>query len=77
MANQRVCAFGYSSMGGPISMLIESSGLDGWLEGPSFGMGLNREALIQLLVRMQTIKRQLMMGESGSGLGQSIRAPLG
>lgn len=37
--------------------LIESSGLDGWLEGPSWGMPINPAQLTALLGQMQAQRR--------------------
>ena len=47
MMGQRVAAFGWTPVG-PVRDLIESSGLDAWLEGPSFGNGINQQHLIQV-----------------------------
>lgn len=60
MMGQRVCAFGWNPMG-PTKDLIESRGLDGWLEGPSFGSGIDRNQLIQLVARMQNMRKSAMM----------------
>lgn len=65
MMNQRVCSFGWAPMG-PVKELIESRGLDGWLEGPSFGSGIKIEELANLVMRMQTMRK--MMG-GGMGMG--------
>ncbi|GLC48444.1 hypothetical protein PLESTB_000098500 [Pleodorina starrii] len=68
---QRAAAFGWSVMG-PVRDLIESAGLDGWLEGPSFGNGISMNNLIGLVVRMQQARRMAaMMGlVNGGGFGQ-------
>ena len=47
MMGQRVAAFGWAPVG-PVRDLIESSGLDAWLEGPTFGSGINHEQLVQV-----------------------------
>jgi hypothetical protein len=41
MMNQRVCAFGWA-LAGPMRSQVESSGLDGWLEVPTFGTGVSQ-----------------------------------
>lgn len=64
MMGQRVCAFGWTPVG-PARDLIESRGLDGWIEGPSFGTGIDRSALIQLVASMQMMRRNNMMGGMG------------
>lgn len=69
MAGQRVCAFGWSPSG-PVKDLIESSGIDGWLQGPSFGTGINQAHLLQLIAQMQALRRSgMMMGMGGMGMG--------
>ncbi|GLI59719.1 hypothetical protein VaNZ11_001663 [Volvox africanus] len=66
---QRVAAFGWSSMG-PVRDLIESAGLDGWLEGPSFGSGISQPNLIGLVARMQQARKMAaMLGISPAGVG--------
>jgi hypothetical protein len=37
--------------------LVESAGLDGWLEGPSWGAQINPQQLVQLLGQMQAQRR--------------------
>lgn len=85
MAGQRVCAFGWTPMG-PMRELIESSGIDGFLEGPSFGAGINLQQLTTLVSQMQMQRKQIammqmnqsmnstMMGQQGMGMmgGQSM-----
>lgn len=67
MLGQRVCAFGWAPVG-PIKDLIESRGLDGWLEGPSFGAGIKLQQLEGLVARMQAVKK-LTGGGMGGGSG--------
>nr|AER58218.2 channelopsin 2 [Chlamydomonas raudensis] len=67
MMGQRVCAFGWSPMG-PQRELIESRGLDGWLEGPSFGSGIDRHQLTALVSRMQMMRKATM----GSGMANPM-----
>ena len=69
MMGQRVVAFGWAPSG-PVCELIEGSGLDGWIEGPSFGSGINPQQLAQVVVRMQNMRKQaamMMMGSPGMG----------
>jgi hypothetical protein len=47
----QVCAFGWSQ-NGPAKELIEGSGLDGWVEGPTWGAPINVQQLAQLLQQM-------------------------
>jgi hypothetical protein len=61
MMGQRTAAFGWAAIG-PMRDLIEGSGVDGWLEGPSFGTGINQQALVSLINRMQQAKKMTMMG---------------
>ncbi|GFR44466.1 hypothetical protein Agub_g5727 [Astrephomene gubernaculifera] len=67
---QRTAAFGWAQLG-PVRDLIESSGLDGWLEGPSFGAGVSLQSLAVLIARMQQKKMAAMMGGGmmGGGMG--------
>jgi len=68
-AGQRVVAFGWSPVG-PMRQLIEGSGLDGFLEGPSFGSGINLQQLASLVARMQQMRKMQqmqMMGMMGMG----------
>ncbi|GIL89020.1 hypothetical protein Vretifemale_16924 [Volvox reticuliferus] len=66
---QRVAAFGWASIG-PVRDLIESAGLDGWLEGPSFGSGISQSNLIGLVARMQQARKiAAMLGISPAGVG--------
>ena len=51
-AGQRVCIFGCGAAGPPHE-LVEGSGLDGWLEGPSWGAGINSQQLLALVTQMQ------------------------
>ena len=44
--------------------LVEASGVDGWLEGPNWGAGINQQQLIALLAQMQGQRR--MAGECTS-----------
>jgi hypothetical protein len=45
--------------------LIETSGVDAFLEGPSFGTPINPVQLQMVLVRVQQAKKAMaMMGES-------------
>lgn len=59
-ANQRCIAFGWAPLG-PMRELVETSGVDGWLEGPSFGAGINLQQLMAVLVRVQQFKKQQAM----------------
>ncbi len=76
---QRVVAFGWSPMG-PMRELIETSGADAWLEGPSFGTGINQQQLVATLVRAQQARRQQqqllqqqqMMGGALGGMGMMM-----
>jgi len=61
MLGQRVCAFGWSPVGAQRE-LIESRGLDGWLEGPSFGTGIDAKQLKHLVARMQQMRKAAMAG---------------
>ena len=54
-AGQRVCAFGPPD--GPMYDLIQSCGLDGWVEGPP----VYAQQLQQVVATMQARKRQAMM----------------
>jgi hypothetical protein len=60
MLSQRVCAFGWSA-NTPQGLMIESRGLDGWVEGPSFGTGIEHKQLHHLVHRMQQMRKQAMM----------------
>ncbi len=64
MLGVRVAAFGWAPLG-PMRDLIESAGLDGWLEGPSFGAGINQTNLVALISRMQNAKKMAMMNGMG------------
>ena len=70
---QRVCAFGWLPMG-PVREIIESSGVDGWLEGPSFGAGISQTQLVQLISKMQTIRYQ--GGLIGTGFMNHMAMPM-
>ena len=61
MMGQRVCAFGWMPSG-PMRELIETAGLDGWVEGPGFGVGVNTQQLAGVLAAMQNKKRQMGFG---------------
>lgn len=50
-----VYAYGYTKMG-PNQQLIESSGVDGWVEGPSFGTPFDSEGLANAIGQMQKLK---------------------
>lgn len=56
MMGQRVAAFGWAPLA-PERELIESAGLDGWLEGPKFGVGISPVSLQQLVLKMQAARR--------------------
>ncbi len=76
-AGQRVCAFGWGAAS-PARELIEGSGLDGWLEGPSWGAGLNAQQLLALVTQMQA-KRKMGAGGWGASLtlgGQPASRPV-
>ena len=51
-----VCAFGWTAVG-PVRQLIETSGLNGWLGGPSYGSGIDIQELAQLIGLMQTLRK--------------------
>ena len=51
--------------------LIESAGLDGWLEGPTWGAPLNPQQLLALLSQMQAQRR------TAASFGVSSPATLG
>eukprot|EP01023_Acetabularia_acetabulum_P067255 TRINITY_DN9231_c0_g1_i1.p1 TRINITY_DN9231_c0_g1~~TRINITY_DN9231_c0_g1_i1.p1 ORF type:complete len:554 (+),score=89.72 TRINITY_DN9231_c0_g1_i1:195-1856(+) len=53
---QRVCIFGWGAAS-PYRQLIEQSSVDGYVEGPSFGTGINAEQLISLIRRMQDMRK--------------------
>ncbi|GAX82612.1 hypothetical protein CEUSTIGMA_g10038.t1 [Chlamydomonas eustigma] len=71
MMGQRVAAFGWTQSMSPVRTLIETSGLDGWLEGPTFGSGITTHALWQLVHRMQSLRKQQQMNMlvGGGGMG--------
>ena len=60
MVGQRVVAFGWTPTG-PVRDLIETCGLDAWIEGPSFGTGINTQQLSQVVARMQVMRKQQTM----------------
>nr|QCB66177.1 putative channel rhodopsin [Haematococcus lacustris] len=61
-AGIKVLAYGWTPSG-PYREMIEKSGVDGWLEGPSWGQGVNIDQLAVLLARVQHVKRMAnMMG---------------
>lgn len=51
-APRRVIAFGWMA-GGPVREIIETANLDGWVEGPGFGMGINQQQFASVLAAMQ------------------------
>ncbi|GMH35170.1 hypothetical protein BSKO_03038 [Bryopsis sp. KO-2023] len=72
----RVCAFGWSSTG-PMREALESAPIDGLLEGPSMGKGLNLEQLIALTAQMQQMRSSVSManpvfGTQAFGMGQTM-----
>nr|ABZ90902.1 channelrhodopsin-2 [Volvox carteri f. nagariensis]ABZ90903.1 channelrhodopsin-2 [Volvox carteri f. nagariensis] len=74
---QRVAAFGWSPVG-PVRDLIESAGLDGWLEGPSFGLGISLPNLASLVLRMQHARKMAaMLGGMGGMLGSNLMSGSG
>lgn len=68
---QRTAAFGWAPLG-PVRELIESSGLDGYLEGPSFGAGISLSNLTALISRMQQLRRMSMMASRSGMMGGSL-----
>lgn len=67
---QRTAAFGWAQVG-PMRDLIDSSGVDAHLEGPSFGAGISPQNLLELIAMMQQAKKQggMMMGGERYGCG--------
>eukprot|EP01025_Chloroclados_australasicus_P047781 TRINITY_DN5390_c0_g2_i2.p1 TRINITY_DN5390_c0_g2~~TRINITY_DN5390_c0_g2_i2.p1 ORF type:complete len:496 (-),score=45.90 TRINITY_DN5390_c0_g2_i2:313-1647(-) len=53
---QRVCVFG-GGAASPYNQLITMSAVDGYIEGPSFGAGINAEQLVALIRRMQEMRK--------------------
>uniref|UniRef100_A0A7S3QU15 Channelopsin 1 n=1 Tax=Dunaliella tertiolecta TaxID=3047 RepID=A0A7S3QU15_DUNTE len=82
MMGMRVCAFGWQPQG-PQRELIESSGVDGFLMGPIHPQGIHRGQFVQLIARMQALKRmpgaQNMggMGAMGMGMGMGSMPGMG
>ena len=74
----RVCAYGWQPQG-TLRELIETSGVDGFLMGPIHPQGIHRAQFVQLIARMQTLKRMAppaggllggsMMGSAAAGAG--------
>lgn len=60
----RVCCFGWAPTS-PHRALIENSGLDGYLEGPALGVGVQIEQLKGMLARMQELRRMWGTGFGG------------
>lgn len=52
----RLAAFGWQPAG-PVRDLIESAGVDGWMSGPVPPQGINRMEFMQLIARMQGLKK--------------------
>nr|AER58217.1 channelopsin 1 [Chlamydomonas yellowstonensis] len=69
MTGHGVCAFGWVPSG-PMREIIESAGVDGWLDGPSFGTGIDQEQLIELIGYMQA-KRKFGMRFGGGGASKA------
>uniref|UniRef100_A0A7S0R583 RRM domain-containing protein n=1 Tax=Chlamydomonas leiostraca TaxID=1034604 RepID=A0A7S0R583_9CHLO len=74
----RVCAYGWQPAG-PMRELVESAGLDGWISGPVPPQGLNRMEFVQLIARMQTLKKggaaPGMMGGMGMASPRTTMTP--
>mmetsp|Transcript_2452 Transcript_2452/g.6189 ORF Transcript_2452/g.6189 Transcript_2452/m.6189 type:complete len:631 (-) Transcript_2452:284-2176(-) len=63
-----VYAYGWGKTS-PIRQLIENSGVDGWLEGPSFGSTFSNEALEDAIAHMQSIKASYAVSMNNFGMG--------
>jgi hypothetical protein len=48
-----------------MSELIQTAGLDAFLEGPSFGTGINQQHLAMLVGRMQQMRKMQQMQQMG------------
>ncbi len=70
--SQRTAAFGWTARG-PMRDLIESSPLDGWLEGPSFGRVIKQSALVELVRQMQQAKQQAAGGQAAGNVVHTTR----
>ena len=62
---QRICTFGWAP-NSPLRDLIESAGIDGWIEGPGFGGGIDLQQLADLTSIMQAMRKHQQ--QYGAGL---------
>lgn len=49
--------------------LIQNAGVDAFLEGPSFGTGINTHHLAMLVARMQQLKKMQVLQMMGEWVG--------
>ena len=56
---------------GQVREVIETAGLDGWVEGPGFGFGINPQQLSGVLQAMQAKRKQAAMAFGQSMYGAS------
>lgn len=68
MLGMRVCAYGWQPQGQQRE-LIESSGVDGFLMGPIHPQGIHRAQFVQLIAKMQALKRAPGGGMMAGGMG--------
>ena len=61
---QRVCAFGWGA-NSPLRDLIESAGIDGWIDGPSFGGGIDLQQLAEITSIMQAMRKHAQQYSAG------------
>ncbi|KAJ9529550.1 hypothetical protein QJQ45_013935, partial [Haematococcus lacustris] len=65
MMGMRVAAYGWQPAG-PMRQLVETSNVDGFLEGPTAPHGVNRSQFSALVFRMQQLKKMASMAALGA-----------